>query len=92
MDDNRIAGAVKEGVGRVQGALGRSFDDEGLENRGRLNAATGAARNAYGQAVDTVRNLLDDAADQIEARPYAAAGVGALLGILVGLLIATRLD
>ncbi len=92
MDDNRIAGAVKEGVGRVQTALGGGFDDQGLEARGRLNAAAGTAQNLYGQAVDMLRNVLDDAADQIERRPYAAAGAGALLGILVGLLIASRLD
>ena len=92
MDDSRMAGAVREGVGRVQQALGRGFDDEGLETRGRLNAIGGGVQNVYGQVVDHVRNHLDDAADQIERRPYAAAGAAALLGLLAGLLIASRTD
>ena len=90
MDDNRIEGAVKEGVGRVQDAFGGGFGDEGLQARGKLNQAAGGLQNFYGQIVDSAKDVLDDAADMIERQPYAAAGAAALLGLLAGLLIATR--
>ena len=90
MDENRIEGAVKEGVGRVQDAFGGGFSDEGLQARGKLNEAAGSLQNIYGQAVDRAKDVLDDAADMIERQPYAAAGAAALLGLLAGLLIATR--
>ncbi len=90
MDDNRIEGAVKEGVGRVQDAFGGGFGDEGLQARGKLNEAAGGLQNAYGQVVERAKDVLDDAADLIERQPYAAAGAAALLGLLAGLLIATR--
>jgi uncharacterized protein YjbJ (UPF0337 family) len=90
MDENRIEGAVKEGVGRVQDAFGGGFGDEGLQARGKLNEAAGGLQNVYGQIVDRAKDVLDDAADMIERQPYAAAGAAALLGLLAGLLIATR--
>lgn len=90
MDENRIEGAVKEGVGRVQDAFGGGFGNEGLQARGTINEAAGGVQNLYGQAVDMAKDVLDDAADMIERQPYAAAGAAALLGLLAGLLIATR--
>jgi uncharacterized protein YjbJ (UPF0337 family) len=90
MDDNRIEGAVREGVGRVQDAVGGAFGDEDVQARGKLNQAAGGVQNLYGQIVDGAKDVLDDAADMIERQPYAAAGAAALLGLLAGLLIATR--
>ncbi len=90
MDENRIEGAVKEGVGRVQDAFGGSFGDEGIQAKGKFNEAAGGLQNVYGQIVDRAKDIFDDAADMIERQPYAAAGAAALLGLLAGLLIATR--
>jgi uncharacterized protein YjbJ (UPF0337 family) len=90
MDDNRIEGAVKEGVGRVQDAFGGGFGDETLQAKGKFNEAAGGLQNLYGQVVDRAKDVFDDAADVIERQPYAAAGAAALIGLLVGLLIATR--
>lgn len=90
MDENRIEGAVREGVGRVQDAFGGGFGDEGLQARGKLNEARGGMQNLYGQMVDQVQDIIDDATDLIRDQPYAAAGVAALLGLVAGLLIASR--
>jgi uncharacterized protein YjbJ (UPF0337 family) len=92
MDENRIEGAVKEGVGRVQDVFGGGFGDDGLRAKGKLNEAMGGLQNVYGQVVDRAKDVLDDAADMIERQPYAAAGAAALLGLLAGLLIAMRGD
>ena len=90
MVDNRVEGAVKEGVGRVQDAFGGGFGDEGMQARGKLNEVGGGMQNLYGQAVERAKDVLDDAADMIERQPYAAAGAAALLGLLAGLLIMSR--
>ena len=90
MNENRIEGAVKEGVGRVQDAFGGGFGDENLQAKGKFNEAAGGLQAVYGQVVDRAKDVMDDAADMIERQPYAAAGAAALLGLLAGLLIATR--
>jgi ElaB/YqjD/DUF883 family membrane-anchored ribosome-binding protein len=87
MDENRIEGVVREGIGRVQDAYGGGVGDLGVQARGKLNEAAGEAQNLYGRALDQARDIADEAAELIRDQPYAAAGVAALVGLVVGLLL-----
>jgi ElaB/YqjD/DUF883 family membrane-anchored ribosome-binding protein len=87
MDDNTIEGAIKEGVGRVQDAYGGATGDLGVQAKGKLNEAAGVAQRIYGDTVDQARELANTASDFVAERPYAAMGVAALLGLVVGLLL-----
>jgi uncharacterized protein YjbJ (UPF0337 family) len=98
MSNDRIEGAVREGVGRVQDAAGGLFGNSKTEMRGKLNQAAGSAQNAYGQVKDQASDALDQARDQfsdiydeVEAyvrdQPMAALAIGAGVGLVLGLLM-----
>jgi len=72
MATDRIAGAVRNGAGHVQDAVGGLTGDLKTQARGKLNEAAGAAQNAYGKVRDQAEDLYDDASDR--ARDVAARG------------------
>lgn len=85
MDDNRIEGAARESVGRAEEIYGEAVGDTGARVRGKINQALGHAQNLYGRASDSARGTNDWVVDN----PWPAAGVAALLGLLIGLIIAS---
>jgi uncharacterized protein YjbJ (UPF0337 family) len=96
MDENRIEGAVKEGIGRVQDAYGGAAGDLRAQTRGKAKELVGSAQNLYGRAADQARDavgqmgdqardLVDTAKMKIGEQPYAAVGVAAVAGLLLGL-------
>lgn len=98
MSHDRIEGAVKEGVGRVQDAAGGLFGSNKTEMRGKINEAAGSAQNAYGQFKDQAGDTLDQAKDQfsdfyeeiesyVRDQPLAAVAIGAGVGLVLGLLM-----
>ncbi|MEO8813100.1 MAG: CsbD family protein [Caulobacteraceae bacterium] len=105
MDENRIEGAVKQGIGHAQDALGGGTGDAGLQARGKWNQVEGSAQNLYGKAMDQVRDLAkelseqardlaeqgralaDQAKDKISDQPYAAVGIAAVAGLVLGMLL-----
>jgi uncharacterized protein YjbJ (UPF0337 family) len=64
MDRDRIEGAGREALGKVQKAAGQFVDDHETEARGALEEAKGTAQNLYGRAKDTVRSVAGDALDK----------------------------
>ncbi len=96
MTDDRIEGAVTEGVGRVQDAFGGLTGDAKTQGAGKLNEAKGSIQNAYGQVKDQTQAALGEAADhvqdtyenlqdQLRNRPLLAVGIGLGLGFASGL-------
>ena len=83
VDENRVEGSIKNVSGKVQEAAGSVFGDSETEARGQANQFVGDAQSNYGEALDTVRDL---AADRPITRIAAAAGVGLLLGLIIGRL------
>ena len=79
MDSNKVEGAAKEFVGRLQDGAGGLLGDTATQARGKVNQATGQAQQAYGDVLETVRDL---AADQPLVAVAAAAGVGFVLGAI----------
>lgn len=79
MDNDKIEGAAKEFVGRLQDGAGGLFGDTATQVKGKANQAAGQAQQAYGETLETVRDL---AADQPLVAIAAAAGVGFILGAI----------
>ncbi len=98
MTDDRIEGAAKQGLGRVQDAIGGITGGDKTQLRGKLNEAAGTAQNAYGQVKDQASDVLDqvkdqfeDSYDQVESfvreQPFAAAAVAVGVGLVLGMLL-----
>ena len=77
-DARRVEGHVQETAGSVQDALGDVADE--------ARAAFAKASDAYGRVSSAARDI----AQKVEEQPFAAVGVAAAIGLLVGLLIAGR--
>lgn len=75
MDENRVSGAAREAVGRVQDAVGGLTGNRDYQARGVYNQAQGQAENVVGQLADNVR-------DQPLTSLAIAAGIGYILGRL----------
>ena len=80
MDENRIEGTARNIGGKIQDAVGAVTGDTATQARGQADRVAGAAQNAYGQAVDEVRDFTSD-------KPFvallSAMGIGVTLGILL---------
>ena len=98
MDENRIEGAANEGAGRIEDAWGGLTGDTRTQVKGKWLEAQGVAQELFGKARDQVRDQmdhrsrqakdgLDKTVDMIEAKPMAAVGVAAFVGLTLGLLM-----
>ncbi len=80
MDENRVEGAARNFGGRIQDAVGAVTGDAETQARGQVNRMAGAAQNAYGQAVDGVREF---ASEQPITAVVSALGIGIIIGLLL---------
>ena len=98
MSDDRIEGAAKQGLGRVQDAAGGLFGSDKTQAKGKLNEAAGTVQNAYGQIKDQASDAVGQARDQaqdlyeqvedfVKDQPFAAAAIGVGVGLLFGLML-----
>ena len=87
MSDNRLGGAVKEGVGKVQDTFGGLTGDAGTQARGKLNEAGGSAQNAVGKVQDQAGDIYETAEGYIKDQPGLAAAVILGAGIVIGLIL-----
>ena len=88
MTDDRIEGAARQGFGKVQDAVGSLTGDARTQAEGKLNDASGAVQNAFGQARERASDLYDLVEDYAKDQPVAALaitlGVGLVLGMVLG--------
>jgi uncharacterized protein YjbJ (UPF0337 family) len=77
MDENRLEGAARDVGGKIQDAVGDLTGDAKTQARGKANHAAGQAQNAYGQAIDSLK---DFATETPIAAMLSALGVGLVLG------------
>jgi uncharacterized protein YjbJ (UPF0337 family) len=95
MDENRIAGTVRNAGGKVEEGLGRVTGDTKTRTEGLVNQAAGAAQDLYGQARDGAADAAGAARDTaatlekwlrrtIETQPYTTAVVAIGIGWLLG--------
>ena len=98
MSEDRIEGAAREGLGRLQDAFGGLVGDGATQARGKLNEAFGSAQHAYGRAKDGALDVFDEAGDQLQRAlgdvedyvredPLKALAIGVGIGLTLGLLL-----
>lgn len=103
--DDQVMGIAKQGVGRVEDAVGGLTGDVQTQAKGKLDQASGAAQQAYGQLKDGVRDAfentleaararihdrLDDLEDRVIAKPLPALAIAGAIGLVLGLLLRGR--
>jgi len=81
MDENRFEGAARNIGGKMQDAVGGLTGDASTQARGKINQAAGQAQQAYGAAVDDLKDFTT--AQPITAL-LAAMGIGVVLGFILG--------
>ena len=65
MSEERIEGGVRQGVGRVQDAVGGLTGSDKTQAKGKVNEAAGSVQNAYGQVKDKAQNVAGQVRDQL---------------------------
>jgi uncharacterized protein YjbJ (UPF0337 family) len=91
MNEDRVAGTVRNLGGKAQEGFGRVTGDAKSQAEGMVNQAVGTAQDLYGQAKDSavdaaqsVKKTALDAEDHvrhfIEKRPYTTALAALALG------------
>ncbi len=81
MDENRFEGAARNIGGKVQDAVGGLTGDAATQARGKINQAAGQAQQAYGAAVDDLKEFTSN---QPMTALLAAMGIGVVLGFILG--------
>ena len=87
MSEDRIAGTVRKGVGRVQDAFGGLTGDTALQLRGKFNDAAGSAQDTMGLARDKAMDLLDEMEGYTKENPRTALAITLGAGVVLGLLL-----
>jgi uncharacterized protein YjbJ (UPF0337 family) len=91
---DRIKGAARRGVGRLQDAVGGLTGDGTTQINGKLNEAAGALQSAYGQAAEQAQKTLEQTRGKAEHtysdldrylrdRPLTGVGIGIGIGLLL---------
>jgi uncharacterized protein YjbJ (UPF0337 family) len=90
MDENRVSGTARNIGGKIEKKAGVVVGDAKTQRQGKVNQASGAAQDLYGQAVDAAREsaaTLDKwLRTTVETQPYTAAMVALGIGWLLGRL------
>lgn len=101
MNEDRLAGSIRNFAGQVEEGYGRVTGDMKSELAGKLRQAEGAAQEVYGQVKDQVKQTAASAADavsagvdkaddvlrdMVEKHPYTTAAVALAVGYLIGRL------
>jgi uncharacterized protein YjbJ (UPF0337 family) len=66
MNKDQVKGRVKEAKGKVKEIAGRIVGDKTMENKGKLQNATGQAQSAYGDAKEDIKDTISSAKKDIK--------------------------
>ena len=90
MSEDRIAGAVRKGVGRVQDAVGGLTGDTAMQLRGKFNDAAGTAQDTVGLARDKAMDLIEEMEVYTKENPRTALALTLGAGVVLGLILLGR--
>ena len=82
----QVEGRTQDAVGSAQEAVGQVAD----QAKEAVSKVAGQAKEAYGRVSDQARAVSDVVDPFVKEQPYAALGIAAAAGLLVGLLFAGR--
>jgi uncharacterized protein YjbJ (UPF0337 family) len=88
MDENRVSGTARNIGGKIEEGVGTLTGNARTQVQGKLDQATGAAQDLYGQAADAARETATGfdkwLRTTIETQPYTSAAVALGIGWLLG--------
>ena len=88
MDENRVSGTARNMGGKIEEGISTLVGDAKTRIQGKLDQASGAAQDLYGQAADAARETATGfdrwLRTTIETQPYTAAAVALGIGWLLG--------
>jgi uncharacterized protein YjbJ (UPF0337 family) len=98
---DRIEGAAREGLGRVQDGIGGLTGDGKTQAKGKVNEAVGSLQSAYGRATERAQQALGQTRDRAETaysdvdgylrrQPLVGLGIGVGVGLLLALILQAR--
>lgn len=101
MDQNKVAGTIRSGVGKAEQRIGEMTGDAGMQAEGVGEQIAGKAQQWYGHTREAAADAADVIADQavtleevvreqVKSRPYLALGAAFALGVLLSHQLLSR--
>ena len=88
MDENRLSGTARNVGGKIEEGMGNLAGDAKTQIQGKLDQATGAVQDLYGQIADAAPEAAAGFGKwlrtTVETQPYTAAMVALGIGWLLG--------
>ena len=83
MSGTQAEGTIRNVAGKAEEAAGRMMGDSTTEMRGKARQIAGQAQGAFGEAVETMRDIASD-------QPLIALALAAGIGFVAGWLMPRR--
>ncbi len=90
MNQDRLEGTLKTGVGQVQEGLGSITGDNRQEAQGLRRQVAGRAQQMYGDAKDTMRNATDQVSRNVSEHPVRSLLIAGAVGWAAALISGKR--
>ncbi len=87
VDENEVKGTVTDGIGKLKDAAGGLTGDSGLQAEGKFDQVQGTVQKEYGDFLEQAKEQLEEATVLVRDQPFAAIGIAAGLGFLLGFLL-----
>ena len=87
VDENEVKGTVTDGVGKLKDAAGGLTGDTSLQAEGKFDQVQGTVQKEYGDFLEQAKEQLEEATVLVREQPFAAIGIAAGLGFLLGFLL-----
>lgn len=98
MTDDRVEGTLKQGVGRVQDAVGGLTGNTGTQAKGKANEVAGSVQDTVGQVKDRAQDVVGQAKDRAQdvygevesyakEQPLQALAITLGVGVVIGFLL-----
>jgi len=94
MTKDNLEGNVRSAIGQGEKIIGQAVGDKAMAAQGAYDYAAGKAQSALGSAKDAVNEGvnavsaidLSDLESRIKKNPWAAVGIAALIGLVIGMI------
>ena len=94
MTKDNLEGTVRSAIGQGEKIIGEALGDKAIAAQGAYDYAAGKAQSALGSAKDAVNEGvnavstidLSDLETRIKKNPWAAVGIAALIGLVIGMI------
>ena len=87
VDENEVKGTITDGVGKLKDAAGGLTGDSGLQAEGKFDQVQGTVQREYGDFLEQAKEQLEEATVLVREQPFAAIGIAAGIGFLLGFLL-----